>query len=209
MEVSTTELFVEILVAGVLFTVALAPIFPLLEGNAWRRRADSDPEPAAQEAELFPGIQKWRDLQPWLIVAVALIYSLGVGGNRVVEEIYKNIPIVSFSDPDHQYPNVEATVKAKGESFRAWVERHKSYRKILRAGSASSLFFLLSVSFYLIVERKFRMHRHMPRRNWSRHSVVACILLVFFTVAYRMEDQHFKTDLVQVYAKMPGELGRP
>jgi hypothetical protein len=206
MDIPGTELFIEILVAGVLFTVGLSPLFPLFSEYRPTPRAKDGSSEGHQEWELFPGIKEWTDLKPWMIVAVAIVYSLGVGGNRLVEAVYQYLPIVSYHEDKKadtaEKPTgevAEAIVRAKGVSYLAWIERHKSYRKILRAGSASSLLFLLSVGLYLTIRRG----RRQLYRDRVKHCLVAGLLLIFFTAAYRIEDEHYKTGLWRMYDQLP------
>ena len=214
MEFSSTELFVEILIAGTLFAVGVSPLVALLIEDAMPRFKKAVPHAPGGHGVKPPELEAWTDLRPWMIgvVAVAFVYTLGVAGNRVVEVLYIETHIADETAPratsgivvnngesiDKVYAKLEREVRNHGETYRDWVERHKSYRKILRAGSASSLMFFVSALIYLL------FHEIVPRERPPfakvRYCVIAIAFFGFFTRAYLMEDKHFKRYLVEYHS---------
>src|SRR5260221_191278 len=134
MDFSATELFVEILFGGILFTFAVSPILIALS-----------PE-ARQKKGFLPGMNDWAEWKPWIILAVALLYAVGIAGNRLAQELYKRTGIDPVTDPDRE--EFELRVRDHSEVARDFVERHKTYRKVLRAASFSSFLFLVSMLVY-------------------------------------------------------------
>jgi hypothetical protein len=218
MDFSSTELFVEILIAGTLFALGLGPIIALLVADARNPFGKSPAHGHGHGGHAAD--DEWKHLRQLMVavVAVALVYSLGVAGNRVVEVLYNKAHIAFEQAPDKDsgvtvpdkqpidrfYATLDREVRSRDEVHRDWVERHKSYRKILRAGSASSLIFLCSTVLYflyhLVVHRERRMFA-----NWSSYCVIAIVLLAFFTLAYLSEDAHYKRDLVAYHSDFQKE----
>jgi hypothetical protein len=226
MDFSSTELFVEILVAGTLFAVGLAPIIALLVADGPNPFAKPPARRHGAHAAAPEAGDEWKHLRQLMAaaVAVAFVYSLGVAGNRVVEVLYDETPIgydkpppekaapaksptspkSADSKPDpyathDRYTEFEREIRHHGETYRDWVERHKTYRKILRAASASSLLFLVSTLIYylyhVIAQREPRLFA-----NAGRYCLVAIVLFAFFTIAFRTEDKHYKLDLAKYHA---------
>jgi hypothetical protein len=209
MDFSSTELFVEILIAGALFALGLSPLVALVTEEFVRAAHPAVPA-ESHGPERFLDAREWKDLRKWMIAvaAVAVIYALGVAGNRIVEVTYKimhiGYPELSVGRTGIKaanqelitkgYAALERDVRNRGETYRDWVERHKSYRKILRAGSASSVMFVISTLVYAGARRKSYL-----ARNVIPCCSVAFILALFFTFAYLLEDEHFKRDLADYH----------
>ncbi|HUL95888.1 MAG TPA: hypothetical protein VLT89_07745 [Usitatibacter sp.] len=182
MELSSTELFVEILISGILYTFAISPILILMS-------------PAADRTPgILPGLLTWHDWKPWVILAVAIVYAIGVGGNRLVEELYSAIAC-AFGVKSEKA--AEWALRIDSEIARGWVERHKTYIKILRAASFSSLLFLICMNVY----RHYSPKRQQPHRYERRHRVAALALFAFFSVALVAESWHYRDDLRRHHVK--------
>jgi hypothetical protein len=144
------------------------------------------------------------------------VYATGVAGNRIVEILYHDV--VHFeahvADAQCKYFNreeAEFAARNHSEIARDWVERHKTYRKILRTASFSSFLFALSIagyhaSFMAKRQRAFPWLRRPTRtekakarqafqRYDARHYAAALLLCLFFVTAFYEEDKHFKADL--------------
>jgi hypothetical protein len=168
------ELFVEIFVAGILFAVGISPLIIWLSP----RKPNTE--------DLFPGLSKWSEWQPWIIIAVALVYALGVGGNRLAEQLFQAIG-AGLND----LRNAEWCMRLHGDAAREWVERHKSYLKVLRAASLSSLLFFLSAWAYSKYGQK--------RRYVAKHFFGAAVLFIFFSIGFGFERYHYTKDLSERY----------
>jgi hypothetical protein len=181
---SSTELFAEVLVAGILLTLAVSPILILFSPTARGRDG------------LVPC---WGEWKPWIMVVVALVYALGIAGNRLIDELYKSgnklvdelhkcrIELKTQGSADFA-EREELEVRDHSEIARDWVERHKSYHKVLRAASFSSLLFLLSMIVY-------RMSGPERPRYFARHYVAAMVLCLLFSVALIKESSHYRKNL--------------
>src|SRR5262249_25750755 len=110
--------------------------------------------PAVRTTEgLLPGLETWGEWKPWVIVAIALVYATGVAGNRAVEVLYHDVlhfeaEVTTDRCPNFIQSNAELAARHHSETARDWVERHKTYAKILRAASFSSVLFLAAMVFY-------------------------------------------------------------
>jgi hypothetical protein len=180
MEFSSTELFAEILVAGLLVSFSVSPILIL-----------SSPT-ARQKGGLLPFSGEWK---PWIILVVAFVYAVGIGGNRLVGELYTALHIeANVNSGSVQLERAEFVIRDHGEIARDWIERHKSYRKILRMASFSSVLLLLSMIVYRIAGRKYP-------RYLASHYIAAMILCLFFFASFIQEDNDYKTHLA-MYAQV-------
>jgi hypothetical protein len=164
MDLSSTELFVEILLSGILFAIGMQPILILVipRGGYWAIR-------------LFMNEQKWLSI----LIFVAMIYPLGVGGNRIAEVTCKKFGDVIFykQRPDLQQnlcnglteeQRAEIKIRAANDTAATdWLERHKSYRKLLRAGSASATIFIVCIFLRLLL----KIFIEVPNINHSTHKI--------------------------------------
>jgi hypothetical protein len=221
MEIGSTELFIEILVAGTIFAFGVSPL--LIWATPSLRTAPG----------LLPGFQSWAALKPSLLVVVAFVYALGVGGNRLLEVAYHYLPAGSYdfglvcnevklpacedklkeltagiSDKRlavrEAYEKAEIVVRAKDDFSQDWVERHKSYRKIMRASAAAALVFVVCAFLYLLLTRcECNQHatddKKMLARYCGRHFLAAAAVLAFSVLAFWLEDKHYKADLMRYY----------
>jgi hypothetical protein len=178
MDFSTTELFVEIFIAGALLVFGVSPIIICLSSRA------------KQHDGLLAGMETWGEWNPAaLILAVALMYAVGVGGNRLLQNLYDLTCIERRTDPDP----VELAVRDHSEVARDWIERHKTYHKVLRAASFSSFLFLVSMGLYRISAQ-----HDVHQRYHRRHYAAAIVLGAFFFLALVTETRHYQNNL-QVY----------
>lgn len=190
MDLSSTELFVEILLAGVLFVIGFSP-FLLLSFPDYE--AKSDP------LRVFGGRESWLS---WLIV-VAIVYPVGIAGNRLAEIAFERPWVVqvgtSIIGPSvclgseaadagavkmRDTGEAEIIVRRAGAAAQFWVERHKTYRKLLRAGAVSSAIFVIGLGAY----RLFRPYSCLFLRG---HCVVAVVFFFLFMAAGYGENCHY------------------
>jgi hypothetical protein len=172
LEISATEIFVEIFFSGLLFTFAVSPVLILLS-------------PARDKPGLIPGIVEWHEWRPWIILALVLVYAVGIAGNRLAEELYALIGL----DVNRGLKLAEWQIRIHDETMRDWVERHKSYMKILRAGSLSCILFLICMPIY-----RWRAQKQRDRYTW-KHYAGAVVMLALFGSALLLERGHYEKDL--------------
>lgn len=180
MELSSTELFIEILFAGVLFTASFAPVLLLFPGLKRMPRRISG---AATK-------ENW----PVLVVIVALVYVIGIAGNRASEMLYNSEFVHSRIGypPKCLAPKKEADdrilkeflVRKEEKKLGDWLERHKEYHKLLRAASISSIIFLFSLIIY------FSAMRTRDPLQWGT-LVFPLMLFVLFSVSISGERCNF------------------
>src|SRR5215469_6285151 len=216
MGISLGNLFIEILVAGLLFTFAISPLVILFSAKDIKKKPG-----------LLPGLPDGRDWRVVdILIAFALIYTSGVAGNRLVEELYHKIeqwaepkaeskrdPIsdANTCDPKNPvfdskefYENTEFCARLK---FNDWVERHKTYLKVTRAGSFSSILFIFFMTIYRISGWPFYRKTYglddidddtrynMYARYGVRYYAMSFLILVLFLAAHHEEGKHFRRDL--------------
>jgi len=186
MSFSATQLFVEIFVVGVLLVSAFSPIIIAYSPRAMARKGVL---PIGDLIELKPVV---------LLLAVALLYSVGIAGNRLLERAYTCLPVGSV---DEGMYSDELPVRDHSEIAREWVERHKTYLKVSRAASFSSLAFLGSMlwyQYYYIVWGSGRRYSHR-RRYTRKHYVVALLFGFICSLAYLSEGAHYRKHLSEYH----------
>jgi hypothetical protein len=179
MDLPATELFVEILIEGLLLAFAVSPIlflyYPAVRGLR-----------SAVPAAVHHGESKiWITLT--VLLAVAFVYSVGVAGNRVVDSLFR----VVLGNPSDCLEQAAYVLRHESAASLEWVERHKSYLKILRAALAASVLYLLSMGVHQA------QHRHkgdVSRYAW-RHAVGTLLLLGLFSGGYSLEQRHYYRDV--------------
>jgi hypothetical protein len=213
MDIPATELFIEILVSGILLLCGFAPLLvwlwhdrgwgaefrSLLHGEQNQgtapergRRRDASALPP-HTATSTPEPSSEKTTWPYWIVVIALVYTLGVAGNRVIEETESSWCRHFCSETGQQEhtsrDEVEATIRRNGSDLAgAWLERQKSYRKILRTAYVSAWILVAS----LIAVRLFAKN---PLRKPSLP--VAALLAIFLSFASHIEEQHFTDDIAK------------
>jgi hypothetical protein len=201
MDLPGTELFIEVLIAGILFAFGISPVLIYFS------------KASNEEAGLLPASIMQSDWKLWILVMIALIYSFGIAGNRLTEQLYKfagkaarqtSAQLIQCVPPDNQYRRMELIVRDHSEVARDWVERHKTYIKILRAASGSSVLFLLSMGFYRGL-RNVRRER-LARYGWKHFSVTAFLCVFFFTALWT-EAEHYHQELIG-YCKVIGQVDK-
>lgn len=184
MDFPATEIFVEIFVVGVLLVFGVSPILICFSPSARQRQG------------LLP-IGDWKDWKPGLLLTVALLYSVGIAGNRLVERLYSRLQVGGI-DATMDSDKMELAVREHSEMARDWVERHKTYLKVLRAASFSSLLFLLSMPVYSI----FNKRRTDVPRYGPKHYMAAILLGILFFCAFVSETHHYRR-LLSDYHQIP------
>ena len=174
MDWSASELFVEILVAGVLFVFAISPVLIRIS-----RTANSHPG-------IAPGFNTWAAWKPWIFLAIAVVYTIGIAGNRITEQICS----VSGCDLSDDLRKFEWNLRIHSETARDWVERHRTYIKVLRAAAFSSFIFLVSM---FIHDRTDPSVKRYDRKSYYG----AVIFLLFSGIAFHLEITHYSDNLTK------------
>ncbi len=101
-------------------------------------------------------------------------------------ELYK------VSKKSEIYKVVEFRLMEKSPAVRAWLERHKSFIRVLRAGSFSTLLFLICIWLYK------KMPDCKPRYTW-RFNIIILFLFVLFHVGWRLETYSYQERVVLLF----------
>jgi hypothetical protein len=175
MDFSLTDLFVEMLVAGVLFVLALSPLLIWLLPSSWHSHG------------LLPGSDRWNHPLYWVVLFVALSYPVGIAGNRLAQNLYTCTGI----DPLPRVNGVEMAVRDQSEQGRDYVERHKTYLKVTRAASCASVLFILTMTLYNAFGP-----RDIRKPYSLRHFVAVLAFGLPCLIAFRVESVHYWKQLV-------------
>src|ERR1700733_4562761 len=176
MDFSSTKLFIEILICGVLFSFAISPFLIL------RAR---DPE---RLDALLPGASAWKDKTLTVVLAVAILYTLGVAGNRLAGQADKFSSFKASNDTEL----VELVVRDHGDAAERWVERQKPWLRLLRAAAASSILGLIGMPVY-------RRWGETRARYLRRHLIAASVCILAFTGGYLLEATHYRDNLCSYF----------
>ncbi|HEU4429641.1 MAG TPA: hypothetical protein VFT98_12850 [Myxococcota bacterium] len=171
------QLFSEILVVGALLALGMQPLL---------RR-------------LFPSfdLRALPASGPVLLMGIALIYALGIAGNRLSEAA-----LAGWFEPGARYRaelaewgredparrptswmNAELRVQERSARMAAWIERHRSYERILRGASLASALLLASMAAAHVLARRGE------RSYGAWHFVGGCALLALFLYAFASQDR--------------------
>lgn len=90
------------------------------------------------------------------------------------------------------YKVVEFRLMEKSPAVRAWLERHKSFIRVLRAGSFSTLLFLICIWLYK------KIPDCKPRYTW-RFNIIILFLFVLFHVGWRLETYSYQERVVLLF----------
>lgn len=93
---------------------------------------------------------------------------------------------------DEIYKVAEFRLMQYSPAAKAWLERHKSFIRVLRAGSFSTLLFLICIGLYKI------MPNCGPRYTW-RLNMTILLLFVLFHVGWRFETYGYQERVVLLF----------
>jgi hypothetical protein len=199
----STAIFAEILLVGCLLLFAISPFL--------LRFFVRDDTPVSDTLDLAVGKRSWLAAAFML----ALAYSVGIAGYRLVSDVFERIRWQPASEAEIEYKawkphgykpeSIEAMeYYLRGQSAGAdeWVDRHKSYEKLLRTASFSALLFLVGMAFYRISRRQ-----QQPRRYEIAHFVLTSLLAALFLYASGSEAQQFAKHILVFYKVLnPGHV---
>jgi multisubunit Na+/H+ antiporter MnhF subunit len=184
----STEVFAEILLAGVMLLFAVSPIMI--------RFLDRDDVPGL--LALKPSDQASKS---WIvaILLLGLAYSFGIAGYRVVGDVFARLcwqpdaeAAANFKawKPQGFKPEklgaLEFYLRDHSAGADEWVDRHKSYEKVLRTASFASVLLLFAMAFYRISRRPTQLKRYE-----ALHFSVTILLAILFLYATWSEAKRF------------------
>jgi hypothetical protein len=171
------QLFSEILVVGALLALAVLPLL---------RRLFPSFDPRALPAS-----------GPVLLMGVALTYALGIAGNRLSEaslagwfepgaKYRAELAAWGREDPARRptkWMNAELLVQERSAPMAAWIERHRSYERILRGASLAAALLLASMAAARALARRGE------RSYGVWHFAGGFALLALFLFAFASQDR--------------------
>ena len=180
--------FIETPVIGLLLMFGVSPLIVALHAR-WRGEEGFCP-PLKQLA----GLSEKGSTVTLLVVAA---FVVGIVGNQVLDAMIDDEWTIGFANYEELYedwrcqypdPNRPATLKlaehraADGphEYTRAYLLRHRSAVRVMRAAAAAAILFLLSINCYESVRQRlgWKVRRYKP---WHFAASVLAIALLVFT----------------------------
>ncbi|HWQ68376.1 MAG TPA: hypothetical protein VN494_00245 [Patescibacteria group bacterium] len=169
------EFFTEIMVVGFLFSAAIVPVF------APRSISAFVPDDYAWITKSKPALAA---------VAVILVYTVGVAGNRISSGVFNLIPGESEEAISREYKQwavsrpempsrlklAEFKVRTQSDGMALWSERRRSYIRILRGLTTSLLVHLIAVT--------YRCVRRRGKYSWASISGVLIAILASYGIYF-------------------------
>lgn len=195
-------IFVEILIVGLFLLLAISPVlFAMWPGLRLQWTSEGN---SGVRSEI-------------LVIVLLLVYPLGVLGNRFSDDGFEVLIDDTFlelkylrgewtkrelqeklSDRGQIYADLErseiykvmeARLLQEDGAVRAWLERHKSFVRMLRGAAFSALLFFLCVSVYKLIPG-------LPHRYpWKLNLLILVIFLAMF-IAWRLETYGYQERVV-------------
>lgn len=181
------DVFAEIMVVGGLLLLGLTPIFVRLS-----------PPPKGDKG-FVPAVDYLKEGTGRFAIALLIAYALGVAGNRLIDDALDAAGIDPGSSAKEDYRKAvaqrpglpgdlklaEFSLRERGEATASWLDRHKSYIRILRGSAAAAALLLLSMFLY-------QRSRPPAPRYRSVHFISAAIFFGLFSLAYYLEAASYK-----------------
>src|SRR4051812_47976651 len=144
------DIFAEVMVVGGLFLLSLTPIFVRL--SPW----------ASKKGGFLPAVDYLKEGTGRYVVALFVAYALGVATNRLADDLIDLVGIDPGSRFELDYETwakalpqkapklkyAEFVLRERNEATAAWLDRHKSFVRILRGAAVSSLLLFLAMVIY-------------------------------------------------------------
>ena len=181
--------FIEIPVIGLLLLFGISPLL-ILAVQEWRSKDGFCP-PLARIAEL-------PDQGAGVALLVVLAFVVGMVGNQLLDFAVDDEWTIGFHDYEELYADwreekkpphldeiptlkvAEHHVAQDNEYTRAYLARHKSFVRVMRAAAGAAILLLISMTIYEIAARNQKRYR-----PW--HFAVTAAAMVLFVFAYLSE----------------------
>jgi hypothetical protein len=192
------EIFAEILIVGLLLIFATIPI--LIRFN-----------PALQEGGLFSILDVVGNKGAAAALALIFAYVVGIAGNRLVDDAFESVYespggykqlykqwAVNTNNPIVDMRVAEFELRERSEATWKWLDRRRSYVRILRGAIASFLILLVSMAIY-------EFSRPAKRRYQAHHFIAALLLLSLFIFAYIRSDIKYHKRVYELATELPAK----
>ena len=197
--------FIEIQVIGALLLLAFSPIL-FLATPAFNRQQGA-----------FPFLRQMNDKGARAVLILVAAFCIGIAGNRLIDDSLDKFGIEGEEHYTEAYRSItqgipgtpqprsiklaEFYVADENEYARGWLERHKSFMRVLRGMSFSCLLFLACMLVYRVAQR------WQPKSLKPRYSVVhfalALFLFLVFLGAYISESTHYYRRVCELATGVP------
>jgi hypothetical protein len=191
----SVQIFTEIFVVGSLLMLAVSPLLWSLLPTGSR------------QAGITTSIRSVTNAPVMGAIIVVLVYSIGIAGNRLIDDLFDKWKIdpgsaikTDFASQAAQAGwNVKSLKEAEfsllqNEGPREWLDRHKSFVRVLRGGCFASALFILT------------MLAGLPSKRYTTaHFIAAFLLLAIFSTAYVRESQKYKEHVAAIYRVLHSE----
>ena len=191
--------YLELQVVGILLLVALTPLLNILMPSLRNEN---------KFCSIFEDLKGSESAKFILVLVVAFV--IGVEGNRLIDDFIDDVldlegkeeyatlykswadkksdqPIKSLKVAEYKLGNDK-----DAEMTRNYFERHKFLMRILRGTAFSALLFLVMMILYRIFQSlKGEEWKLCKTRYTLIHYVIALMVLILFSVAYRLESTHY------------------
>ena len=181
--------FIEVPVIGLLLLFGIAPLL-ILAVQKWREETGFCP-PLARIAAL-------SEKGAGVALLVVLAFVVGMIGNQVLDAVIDDEWTIGFDDYESLYAKwreekkphhldevptlkiAEHHVAKDNEYTRAYLARHKSFVRVMRAAAGAAVLLLITMAIYEIAARK-----HTRYRPWQ--FAVTAVAIALFIFAYLSE----------------------
>jgi hypothetical protein len=194
--------FIEIQVIGALLLLAFSPGFILLVPAFGRQHGP------------FKFLGSITEKGARAIVILIAAFCIGIAGNRLIDDSLGSLDIEGQEPYEKSYSELtqgtsspksvklaEFQVAGANEYAQGWLERHKSFMRVLRGASVSCLIFLLCMSIYRVWQ--WRWPRLVEPRYSPGNFLLASLLFLVFASAYRSESTHYYRRVCELATGVP------
>ncbi|HJP93974.1 MAG TPA: hypothetical protein VJ875_18595 [Pyrinomonadaceae bacterium] len=196
--------FIEVQIVGILVLLGILPLIILC--NPSLRKRDG----------FFAHLDSINDKTTKAVLMLVVAFSIGVAANRLFDDFLDYIGI----DPGSQYKSefkkwaavpenqakvkrlkiVEFTLMERSPAINSWLDRHKSFIRVLRGATISFILVFVSMGIYKVTRR---YKEGIKPRYFLRHFIVTVILSAVFFLAYWREAENYQERLYELYTELP------
>jgi hypothetical protein len=194
--------FIEIQVVGVLLLLGASPIFLLM-----------DPAFSRQQGA-FSFLHKINSKGALAIFVLVAAFCTGIAGNRLIDDSLGRLEMEGEEHYSESYSAIvkgralpgsiklaEFTVADNNEYARGWLERHKSFMRVLRGASFACLLFLVCMLVYRLGQ--WRRPESLKPRYSVGHFAVTLFFFSLFLGAYISESTHYYQRVCELATQVP------
>jgi hypothetical protein len=195
--------FIEIQVIGALLLLGASPFLLLIVPTFSRQQG------------AFAFLRRLNDKGAIAVLIVIAAFCVGIAGNRIIDDLlgasaYEGeelhtpaySAIVNGTSCPKSIKLAEFQVPRDNEYARGWLERHKSFMRVLRGAFSACLLFFVCMLAYRVGQ--WRRPGLLKPRYSVGHFAVTLLLFTFFFVAYVSESTHYYKRVCELATGLPG-----